>query len=81
MPTGLMTADDLVAVTGMKTSTKQVEWFKDNYGVRVICRNDGAPVITWETWEALNRKSYGISSFSSHTEPPRPALRPLRSVR
>lgn len=62
MPTGLMTADDLVAVTGMKTSTKQAEWFNESYGVRVIRRSDGAPVITWETWEALNHKTYGISS-------------------
>jgi hypothetical protein len=81
MPTGLMTSNDLVAVTGMKTSTKQVEWFRENFGIRVVRRNDGAPVITWETWEALNRKTYGISSVSSYSEPQRPALRPLRSVR
>jgi hypothetical protein len=75
----LMSAEDLARVTGKKTSTKQAEWFLDQFGVRVVRCGDGSPVMTWATFEALLQKRAGISS--TNTEPPRPALRPLRSVR
>lgn len=75
----LMSAEDLARVTGKKTSTKQVEWFLDQFGVRVVRCGDGSPIMTWATFEALMQKRAGISSAS--TEPSRPALRPLRSVR
>lgn len=75
----LMSAEDLARVTGKKTSPKQVEWFQTELGVRVVRCADGSPVMTWATFEALMLKRVGISS--TNTEPARPALRPLRSVR
>ena len=75
----LMSAEDLARVTGKKTSNKQAEWFQTEFGVRVVRCGDGSPVMTWATFEALLQKRAGISS--SHAEPTRPALRPLRSVR
>jgi hypothetical protein len=75
----LMSPEDLVRVTGKKTSTKQAEWFQSEFGVRVVLCGDGSPVMTWATFEALMQKRAGI--LSSGAEPPRPALRPLRSVR
>lgn len=75
----LMSAEDLARVTGKKTSTKQAEWFQTEFGVRVVRCGDGSPVMTWATFEALLQKRAGISS--GNAEPPRPALRPLRSVR
>jgi hypothetical protein len=74
-----MSADDLARVTGKKTSTKQAQWFQDEFGVRVVRCADGSPVMTWATFEALMQKRVGISS--ANVEPIRPALRPLRSVR
>lgn len=75
----LMSAEDLARVTGKKTSTKQADWFQSEFGVRVVRCADGSPVMTWATFEALMQKRVGISSNSA--EPPRPALRPLRTVR
>lgn len=75
----LMSAEDLARVTGKKTSTKQVEWFLEQFGVRVVRCGDGSPIMTWATFEALMQKRAGISS--ANAEPIRPALRPLRSVR
>ncbi|SAL10224.1 hypothetical protein AWB73_00078 [Caballeronia turbans] len=75
----LMSAEDLARVTGKKTSTKQAEWFQSEFGVRVVRCADGSPVMTWATFEALMQKRVGI--LSNSTEPPRPALRPLRTVR
>jgi hypothetical protein len=75
----LMSAEDLVRVTGKKTSNKQAEWFKSEFGVRVVRCGDGSLIMTWSTFEGLLHKRAGLSS--ENTEPPRPALRPLRAVR
>lgn len=75
----LMSAADLQQVTGFARYSKQVAWFRENFGIKVVCSGDGAPVVTWATFEALQAKKAGLSSESIPQE--RPALIPLRSVR
>jgi hypothetical protein len=71
----LMSAADLHLVTGLKRYTKQVAWFRENYGVKVVCSSDGAPVVTWATFEALQAKKAGLGTLAGNIE--RPVLRPV----
>jgi hypothetical protein len=77
----LMTAEDLERVTGFVRYSKQVEWFKRELRVDVAKRADGAPVITWETFIAIQKKRAGLTA--TPIEEQRPPLRSatLRSVR
>lgn len=70
-----MSAEDLARVTGKKRFSKQVEWFRVNFGFRVVQCGDGSPVVTWATFEALQQKRAGI--VTGQTEQERPALRPV----
>ena len=77
----LMTAEDLARVTGKKRYGKQVEWFRDQFGINVVRCGDGSPVMTWTTFEALQAKKAGL--VTGHIKEDRPALRPaiLRAVK
>ena len=74
MTNRLMTAADLEDVTKKKRFGKQVEWFRREFGINVVCDGDGCPVMTWLTFEALNQKRAGLTSAPSKQERP-----PLRS--
>jgi hypothetical protein len=71
----LMTAEDLVRVTGKKRYSKQAEWFREQLGINVVRCGDGSPVITWTTFEALLAKKAGL-----HTEPIKEERAALRSL-
>lgn len=58
----LMTADEIERMTGWKRYTKQVQWFTEQFGVRVAVCADGSPVMTWANFNALNAKRLGLSS-------------------
>lgn len=77
----LMSAEDIAGVTGKKRYGKQIEWFRAQFGINVVRRGDGSPVITWATFEALQAKKAGLSAAPIKEE--RPALRPvtLRAIR
>ncbi len=81
MPDRLMSADDLAVVTGKKRYSKQVEWFKRELRIDVARRADGSPVITWETFSAVQKKRAGITVGA--IEEQRPAIRPpqMRVIR
>jgi hypothetical protein len=68
-------------VTGKKRYTKQVEWFREQFGINVVRCGDGSPVVTWATFEALQAKRAGLHSTPIKEE--RPALRPvtLRAIK
>ncbi len=69
----LMTADDLLRVTGKKRYSKQAEWFREQFGINVVRCGDGSPIITWTTFEALLAKKAGLRTEPAKEE--RPALR------
>jgi hypothetical protein len=77
----LMTADDISGVTGFVRYSKQLEWFRRELGVKVARRADGSPVITWETFIAIQKKRAGLSA--EPIEENRPLLRSerLRAVK
>jgi hypothetical protein len=77
----LMTSDDLESVTGFVRYSKQVEWFKRELRVSVARRGDGSPVITWETFNAIQKKRAGLNA--EPIEEQRPLLRSekLRAVK
>lgn len=72
----LMSADDISSATGFVRYSKQVEWFKRELRIDVVRRGDGSPVITWETFEALQKKRAGI--LAAPIEEQRPALRAIK---
>ncbi|TCK87312.1 DUF4224 domain-containing protein [Paraburkholderia sp. BL9I2N2] len=76
-----MTTEDLESVTGFVRYSKQVDWFKRELRVSVARRSDGSPVITWETFNAIQKKRAGVTS--EPIEEQRPLLRPekLRAVK
>jgi hypothetical protein len=77
----LMTLTELERVTGKKRYSKQVEWFKTQFGINVVRCGDGSPVVTWATFEALQAKRAGLRADPVKEE--RPALRPvtLRAIK
>jgi hypothetical protein len=75
----LMTADDLKRVTGKTRYGKQVEWFREQFGINVVRCGDGSPIVTWSTFEALQAKKAGLTSGPIREE--RRPLIPLRSVK
>lgn len=81
MSNGLMTADDLEQVTGFVRYSRQVEWFKRELRVNVARRADGSPVVTWETFNAVQKKRAGLTA--EPIEEQRPLLRSekLRAVK
>ncbi len=62
MDNHLLTAEELKQITGMTRYSKQAEWFKLTFGVKVPCSFDGRPIISWASFEALNAKHFGLSS-------------------
>ena len=72
----LMSASDIERVTGKKRYSKQVEWFLQNYGVRVVCSANGSPVMPWATFQALNDRNAKVLHMPTQEE--RPALRSIR---
>jgi hypothetical protein len=74
-----MAAEDLARVTGKKRYGKQVEWFREQFGINVVRCGDGSPVVTWATFEALQAKKAGLSNAPIKEE--RRPLIPLRSVK
>lgn len=58
----MLTADDLIEITGKTRYAKQAEWFKDQFGVDVARTASGKLVVTWATFEALNAKKTGLSA-------------------
>jgi hypothetical protein len=77
----LMTSADIERVTGKKRYSKQVAWFREQFGVTVAQRSDGSPVMTWNTLEALIAKCAGVAIPSTPLIPERPPLRPVFSKR
>lgn len=63
----LMTAEEIEQMTGWKRYSKQVQWFADQFGVKVAVCADGSPVMTWTNFNALNARRLGLSS--SETPP------------
>ncbi|MFM0071846.1 DUF4224 domain-containing protein [Paraburkholderia sediminicola] len=57
----LMSDDDLATVTGKKRYSKQVAWFKQAFGIDVVCNARGRPVVTWQLYEALLAKRAGLA--------------------
>lgn len=76
-----MTLAELERVTGKKRYSKQVAWFREQFGINVVRCGDGSPVVTWATFEALQAKKAGLSAAPAKEE--RPALRPvtLRAIK
>lgn len=60
MESKLMSDADLATVTGKKRYTKQVAWFRQAFGVDVVCNARGRPVVTWQLYEALLAKQAGL---------------------
>lgn len=77
----LMTSTDIERVTGKKRFSKQVAWFREQFGVTVARRSDGSPVMTWNTLEALIAKRAGVAVPSTPLVPERPALLPASTKR
>jgi hypothetical protein len=77
----LMSKEDLERVTGRKRYGKQIEWFREQFGVNVVRSGDGSPVITWATFEGLQAKKAGLSTQNVGGD--RPVLRPavVRAIR
>jgi hypothetical protein len=58
----LMTAEEIEQMTGWKRYSKQVQWFMDQFSVKVAVCADGSPVMTWANFNALNARRLGLSS-------------------
>jgi hypothetical protein len=76
----LMTAEDLERVTGFVRYSKQVEWFKRELGVKVARSGDGRPVITWDTFTAIQKSRAGITAVPVEEERPLLRSQKLRAV-
>lgn len=58
----MMTSEQLVEITGKRRFSKQAEWFKTNYGIDAVRRDDGSVVMMWATFEALNARKAGLGA-------------------
>lgn len=61
----MMTSEQLVEITGKRRFSKQAEWFKANYSIDVVRRDDGSVVMLWSTFEALNARKVGLGSTAA----------------
>lgn len=76
----LMSTADLEGITGFVRYSKQVEWFRRELGIKVARRADGSPVITWETFTAIQKKRAGITAAPVEEERPLLRSQKLRAV-
>jgi len=60
----LLSSEDLIRLTGAKRYSKQSRWFKEQFGADVPTRSNGSIVMTWETFEQLQRKKHGLAPTS-----------------
>lgn len=74
----LMTAEELVRVTGRRRYTKQAEWFKRQFGFDPPRSGNNAVVITWETFQGLQNQRAGLIAYTSPSCDPTPPVYPLR---
>jgi len=56
----LLSPEDLVRITHAKRYSKQRRWFKEQFGIDVVCRDNGSVVMAWATFEGLLQKKYGL---------------------
>lgn len=75
----LMTAEEIERMTGFKWHSKQVQWFSEQFNVKVALCSDGSPVVTWATFEALQARKAGLNNTPAPEQ--RPPLRALRAVK
>ncbi|MGZ0007138.1 DUF4224 domain-containing protein [Burkholderia gladioli] len=57
-----MDAAELARVTGFRRRSRQVEWFRDEFGIDVVRCADGSVVMTWTQFDALLAKKSGTST-------------------
>jgi hypothetical protein len=69
MESRLMSDADLAIVTGKKRYSKQAAWFKQAFGIDVVCNGRGRPVVTWQLYEALIAREAGLVADG---KPPKP---------
>jgi hypothetical protein len=61
MDTRLLSPEDLVRVTGAKRYSKQRRWFKEQFGIDVVRRDNSSIVMTWDTFDQLIAKRAGVT--------------------
>lgn len=60
--TRLLSADDLIEITGKTRYSKQAEWFKHQFGVDVARTASGKLIVTWAMFEAMQVKKGGLAA-------------------
>lgn len=78
MKTGLLTDDDMRALTGKKRFSAQARWLQHAFRIEPLRRGDGRVIMTWETYRALEAKQAGVGPATAPAPAERPALRPVR---
>lgn len=68
MDAHLMPPEVLLRITGAKRYSKQRQWFRDEFGVDVVCSSHGEVIMTWTAFDALMFRKWGIAVG----EPPKP---------
>ncbi|MFM0501861.1 DUF4224 domain-containing protein [Paraburkholderia caffeinilytica] len=70
----ILSAEQLVQITGKKRKSAQVTWFQKNFGLEPVLRADGSILMTQATFEALLLKRMGLVNVPKSAETPRPQL-------
>ncbi|MBN3850140.1 DUF4224 domain-containing protein [Paraburkholderia sp. Ac-20342] len=70
----ILSAEQLVQITGKKRKSAQVAWFKKNFGLEPVLRADGSILMTQSAFEALLLKRMGVADALTKPEAPRPPL-------
>ncbi|WP_227244001.1 DUF4224 domain-containing protein [Paraburkholderia caribensis] len=62
----LLSPEDLVKITGAKRYSKQHRWFRNEFGIEVVTRDNGSIVMTWATFDQLVAQRAGVTLLPSN---------------
>lgn len=57
----LLSPEVLSRITGATRYSKQRRWFRDEFGVDVVCSSSGEVIMTWTALDALMFQKWGIA--------------------
>ncbi|MFM0513100.1 DUF4224 domain-containing protein [Paraburkholderia sp. RL17-373-BIF-A] len=61
----LLSPEDLVRITSARRYSKQRRWFKQEFGIDVVCNGRGEVIMLWSVFDALVLKKWNLTRTSA----------------
>ncbi|MEM5461416.1 DUF4224 domain-containing protein [Paraburkholderia phytofirmans] len=61
----LLSPEDLIRITSARRYSKQRRWFKQQFGIDVVCNGRGEVIMLWSAFDALVLREWNLTRTSA----------------